>query len=96
MLRLTDPDDIQKRFSFTEVKEGETIAYAVDCTNVAGETAKELFFIFHPETQACDIKLPEGEWEIHLSDSASGTEPLDTVSGVVTVPAISAMYLVRR
>lgn len=96
VLRLTDPDDIQKRFSFTEVEEGETIAYAVDCTNFAGETAKELFFIFHPETQACDIKLPEGEWEIHLSDSASGTEPLDTVSGVVTVPAISAMYLVRR
>lgn len=96
VLRLSDTDDIKKRFTFADIKKGETIAYSVDCTGVTGEIAKELYFIFHPETEACEIQLPEGEWEIQLNESVSGTKALETVSGSVTVPAISAMYLVRK
>lgn len=96
VLRLSDPVDIRKRFSFADVKVGETIAYTVDCAGVAGENAKELFFIFHPETEPCDIELPEGQWEVQVSHSHSGTKALETVSGFVTVPGTSAMYLVRK
>ena len=96
VLRLCDTADIKKRFAFADVQKGEVMAYSVDCTGVEKEAAKELYFIFNPDREAYEIQLPEGEWEIQLNGSVSGTKALETVSGSVKVDAISAMYLVRK
>ena len=72
------------------------MAYSVDCAGIEKETAKELYFIFNPDNEAYEIQLPEGDWEIQLNGSVSGTKALETVSGSVKVDAISAMYLVRK
>ena len=96
VLRLCDSADIQKRFTFADVQKGEVMAYSVDCAGVENEAAKELYFIFNPDNEAYEIQLPEGEWEIQLNGSVSGTKALEKVSGSVKVDAISAMYLVRK
>ena len=96
VLRLCDTTDIKKRFTFADEQKGEVMAYSVDCAGIEKETAKELYFIFNPDREVYEIQLPEGEWEIQLNGSVSGTKALETVSGSVKVDAISAMYLVRK
>ena len=61
-----------------------------------GESADAMYIIFNPTTEDKVITLPEGKWNVYINVENAGTEILDTVSGTVTVDAISAMVLVQE
>ena len=62
---------------------------------MSGEPSDEMFIAFNASDAAHTITLPKGNWQICVNDKKAGTECLGMVSGTVTLPAISALVLVK-
>lgn len=95
-LRLGDIREIRERITFYDIPKGEEIIYLVDCHGVDGESAAQLCLIFNPEKEEKEVCLPEGKWEIHVSDHKAGTENLGEAYGKIKVPMVSCMFLIQR
>lgn len=95
VLRLEDAALVQEHVTrITEVPEN---VLAFDLTGgVDGETAEEMFVIFNPNTEAVDISLPDGLWNVYINGEKAGTTALDSFYGEVSVEPISAMVLLRE
>jgi len=52
--------------------------------------------IFNPRSEATDVTLPEGKWNIYIDADNAGTKVLGTAEGTVSVAPISAMVLVQE
>lgn len=96
VLRLTELNEICGRFSFVDVWEGDMVACKVDCNGVEGEDVKAIFLVFNPEKRGREISLPEGEWEIHVTDTVAGVSPIGEAKEKIVVPEVSSMFLVQR
>ena len=96
-LRLTTAEDVDNNFVSlidTNAEKG-VVAYCIN-GGVNGEKAEQIVVIYNPLSTDTTVTLPEGEWDIYVNDTyASADIILDTVSGTVTVPKISAMVLVK-
>ena len=95
-LRIKNIREIRDRITFYDIQKGEEIICLIDCEGVDGETAGQLCMIFNPDEEEKEIILPEGNWEIHVSDNRAGTESIGEADGNVTVPPISCMFLVNK
>jgi len=69
----------------------------VACHITAGANGEdnEIIAIFNPRAEATVVALPEGEWTVYVNADDAGTEPLATVTGEVSVEAVSACVLVK-
>ena len=56
----------------------------------------ELLILVNPVPRAKMFILPDGEWNLHISDIKASAEPLATYCEGVIVPPISAMVLVKK
>ena len=61
-----------------------------------GENAKEIYLVFNANPETKTITLPEGDWNVYITGEKAGTQALATVSGEVTVEAISSLVLVKE
>lgn len=95
VLRLTTTEAVEAHVSVVDIAEKNVTAFSLT-GGIEGETADAMYVVFNPNTQSTDITLPEGEWNIYINGENAGTEVLGTVSGTVTVDAISAMVLVQE
>ncbi len=95
-LRMTTPDDVAANFvSMIDTTEKGIVAYSIN-GGVNGEKAEQIVVIYNPLSTDTTVTLPEGEWDVYVNDTtASADIVLNTVSGTVTVPRISAMVLVK-
>ena len=73
---------------------GKVLAFRID-GGVNGETSDGLFIIFNSNTEAQEVSLPEGAWDVYVNGEKAGTEVLDTISGTAVVEPISALVLVK-
>ena len=91
-LRMTSAEEVREHITAVSGLDGNVTAFNI----YAGANGEEsdLFVIFNPDNEAATVTLPDGEWTIYISGNRAGTEALGTVSGEVTVEAISAMALV--
>ena len=64
--------------------------------DVAGEPAKELFFVFSASEKPQTIKLPAGKWNVCINGEKAGIQTIQTVEGTVSIAPISAMVLVKE
>ena len=71
------------------------VSFWLDGTEINGE-ADSIYVIFNANSSARTIELPAGEWETHVNATEAGTTNLQTVSGTVSVPGVSAMILVQE
>lgn len=94
VLRLDDAQAVQEHVS--QVSDVPQNVLAFDLTGgVEGETAEEMFVIFNPNPETAEVNLPAGGWSVYINGEKAGTEPLEGVSGKVSVAPISAMVLIQ-
>ena len=94
-LRLTTKDAVDAVVTTLDCGDTRVLCFLVD-GNVPGESAKEIYLAFNGNSNDVKITLPKGQWSICIWGDEAGTEILGTASGDVTVPALSAMVLVKQ
>jgi pullulanase len=82
-LRLKSTDEIRKHLSFIDTDKSNVVAYRLE----------NIIAIFNAGSDAVEINLPNGKWNIYIDDKKAGNEILGTAKDVVTVAPISAMVL---
>ena len=75
---------------------GNLVTFWIDAREVTGETDDSIYVIFNANSSARNVELPEGDWDVYVNGEQAGTEVIETVSGTVSVPGISAMILVQE
>ncbi len=94
-LRLTNAEDVQASVTAVEGMPKQTLAFEVK-GGVNGETSDGIYLIFNASEEAQEVTLPAGnKWDVYINGEKAGTEPIETVSGTVTVEPISAMVLLK-
>lgn len=94
-LRMTSAEEITANAaSLSEVPEN-VVAYQIDGTDIAGETAQKLLIAYNPNTSAVVLELPEGEWSVCVNGQQAGAAVIETVSGSLEMEGISAYMLVQ-
>ncbi len=94
-LRLTSASDIEK-YVINQEASGSLVSFWINCKQIAGETNDSIYLIFNANTSAASVTLPAGDWDVYINGEKAGITVLDTVSGTVSVPAISALVLVQE
>ncbi len=82
--RLATPDSVNEKLTWAYASKGSLGYFLGDDTIV----------LYNPNGD-WDVELPEGQWAVLANADKAGTKVLDTVEGTITVPAISAMVLVK-
>ena len=93
-LRLTTAEDVDANVSLVEGLDANVVAFDIK-GGVNGEVAEGLYVIFNANQAETKVTLPDGEWKVCINAESAGTTALATVSGEVTVDAISSMVLVK-
>lgn len=94
-LRMPTGEEVGKHLSFLEQSLKNVIAYHI-IGQPQGESAEEIIIIFNARKQAAVARIPEGTWDVYIDGETAGTEIIRTFTeNSVSVPAISAMVLVR-
>ena len=91
-LRMTTAEDTQKYITTQTGLDKNVTAFLID-GSYEGEVADNIFVIFNPNAEKTTVALPEGDWNVYVSGNKAGVQALKTVSGEVTVDAITAMVL---
>ncbi len=94
-LRLTTREAVDETITNVDCCDPRVLAFLVD-GSVPGESADSLFIIFNSNDYAAKITLPKGNWNIHICGDVAGTDILGTASNSISVPAMSAMALVKE
>ena len=94
-LRLTTREAVDAVVTNLDCGNDRVLTFLVD-GNVPGESAKEMYFVFNGNNHDVTVTLPKGQWNICICGDQAGTKALGTANGEVTVPALSAMVLVKQ
>ena len=95
VLRLTSAYDILSHIIPVPCDDPLMCAFHIN-GDVPGEKATELFLVFNANDKAQTHKLPAGTWNVCINSDTAGTESLESVSGMLEIPAICAMVLVKE
>ena len=90
-LRLMTAEDALANVMFQRGTAPNTVAYL----NIA-DPSETIYAVFNGNRTEETVTLPRGKWKVCVNDRSAGTETLETVEGQLTVPAISAMILIRK
>lgn len=93
-LRMTTAEEVNKYITAMDGLDANVTAFEIS-GEATDEVSDGLFVIFNPNEKTTTVTLPAGEWNVCINGEEAGTEVLETVSGKVTVDAISAMILVK-
>ncbi len=101
-LRLTDASDVSNYVTPTWIDENVVLFNIAGKDSIPDEVSDGIVVIFNSNPTSKEVDLydnmgiAEGEWNICINDVQAGTEVIETVTdGKVTVPAISALVLVK-
>lgn len=95
-LRMTTAEDIARNLVFDKVKGSNLISYSLK-NHANGDEAAEIKLVFNGNTTPVEVKVPKGDWTIIAEDGRMNAEGLGTTrGGRMTVPATSALILVRK
>ena len=94
-LRLTTAEDVAAHITEMDNLPNEVNGFVIT-GGMEGEKADAICVIFNPNKTETTITLPEGDWNVYINGEDAGITKLSTVSGEVTVGAISAMVLVQE
>ena len=65
-------------------------------TSIGCFVGTDLLSLFNAGNAPLTLPLPRGQWQICVDDAHAGNEVLMTVQDSVTLPAVSAMILIRK
>ena len=87
-LRLTDSVVVSESIFALSNLPANMVGYQVEAEN------ENIIAIFNAAKSAGTVTLPAGDWDVYVNGTAAGTTVLESVSGSVSVDALSAMILV--
>lgn len=88
-LRLTDRGAVTETIKAIPCADPHTLIFC------AQEDCEKAVIIFNNGTRESSYTLPEGRWELYIDGSRSGTAPLSTAEGTVSIPPCSAMVFLQ-
>ncbi len=98
-LRLTTASDVAANVTSYTVDDSLLLFDVKGKDSVAGETSDGIVIIFNGNRTAKTVDLSAyditGDWKVCINAENAGTDVIETVSGSVTVDAISALVLVQ-
>ena len=95
-LRLTDAAAVNSNVTAVAGLDANVAAFEVKGKgSVENEPSDALYFVFNGNAAETSITLPEGDWNVCVNAEKAGTDVIETVSGTVTVPGVSALILVK-
>ena len=98
LIEFRKAHDLLRLKSVKEVIEAYVIRQSPDGT-IALELSNEdetILMLINPIPRAKVFLLPEGEWQVYISDIKAGNTPMATYCEGVFVPPISAMVLIKK
>ena len=93
-LRLSTASEVNDNVFGLSGLETNVLGYRIN-GGINGETADGIVCIYNANNAATTVTLPDGEWHICVNKDEAGVYSLGTVSGTVSVDAVSAMILVQ-
>jgi len=93
-LRMTSAEEVGSMITNLAALDFNVTGFQI-AKGAAGED-KSFVVIFNPRSEATDVTLPEGKWNIYIDADNAGTKVLGTAEGTVSVAPISAMVLVQE
>ena len=100
--RMTTAQDVARHLVFDKVKDSNVISYSLK-DNANGDSAKEIKLVFNGNETPVTVTVPRGNWRVIARDGVlkadgltdAGGNPEIIRAGKVTVPATSALILMR-
>ena len=93
-LRMTSGEDVRRHVENLTGLDFNVTGFRI-LPGANGEE-KEFVMIFNPRSEATQVSLPEGKWDIFVDGDQAGLESLGTMETEVSVAPISAMVLVKQ
>ncbi|MBQ8143584.1 MAG: type I pullulanase, partial [Butyricicoccus sp.] len=90
-LRLMTAEEAHANITFVSGMAHNVVAFV----NVA-DPKETMYVVFNGNRTEETITLPRGQWDVYVNDRTAGNAPIETVTGQITIPAISAMVLIRK
>ena len=90
-LRLTTDAAVREQIHPMEGLEANVVGFHL--RSCADDSAAAIIVIYNPNKTPTTVALPQGRWNICITDKTAGTEPLMSVEGGVSVAPISATVL---
>ena len=90
-LRLTTDAAVREQIHPMEGLEANVVGFHL--RSCADDPAAAIIVIYNPNKTPTTVALPQGRWNICITDKTAGTEPLMSVEGGVSVAPISATVL---
>ena len=90
-LRLTTNEAVQEQVHAMEGLEPNVVGFHL--RGSADDPAAAIIVLYNPNRTPTTVELPKGRWNVCIADQTSGTEPLLTIEGGVSVAPISATVL---
>lgn len=95
VLRLTTAEEVRENVIPVDGLEPNVTAFQIK-GGANGETSDGMFVIFNPNTEATEVALPEGVWDVCINGEQAGVGTIETITdGKAVVSPISAMVLVK-
>ena len=88
-LRMRSAREVLENILSTDTKIPNVTAF------FARGSDETIYMIFNPNHEKVSLKLPAGDWEVHIDAAHAGTEALAIVQEQITVAPISAAVLVK-
>ena len=93
-LRLRNAQDVCSHITIIEDTKPNTLAFHI-WGNINGETAEAIYVIYNANKTEEEFELPIGNWHICIDGETAGTDILYSVEGKITVPALSAVVMIK-
>ena len=90
-LRLTTDEAVREQVHALEGLEPNVVGFHL--RGSADDSAAAILVLYNPNRTPTTVQLPQGRWNVCVSDQTAGTEPLLTIEGGVSVAPISATVL---
>ena len=90
-LRLTTDEAVREQVHALEGLEPNVVGFHL--RGSADDSAAAILVLYNPNRTPTTVQLPQGRWNVCISDQTAGTEPLLTIDGGVSVAPISATVL---
>lgn len=94
LLRLSDPRHLTDAIMPVATCNRHSMAFRFKARRIGIED-QDIFAVFNADDQSLSIPLPRGQWNVCVNDSQAGTATLTTMEGMIKVPPISALILVK-
>ena len=88
-LRFDNPEDVS-----TYVSKVSGLDQNMTGFHITGD--EELYLIFNANNEVKKLTLPDGNWNVYVDAKQAGTTALQSLSGEITVDAISALILMKE